>query len=96
MGYIPKTIGDIRYDTTLYCDSIGSMQRKSAPLDWAHQGVCFVPMKAFDGIKELLFSEKAKYGFRVLKTVQKHQMNNPKQFLIKTSIIKGYLSLDGF
>jgi len=24
--------------------------------------VCFVPMKAFDGIKELLFSGKGKYG----------------------------------
>jgi len=60
--YLPKTIGDPRYDPTLYCDAIGSMQRKSAPLDSAHEGVCFVPMKALDGIKELLFSGKGKYG----------------------------------
>ena len=60
--YLPKTIGDARYDPTLYCDAIGSMQRKSAPLGSAHEGVCFVPMKAFDGIKELLFSGKGKYG----------------------------------
>jgi hypothetical protein len=61
-NYLPKTIGDARYDPTLYCDAIGSMQRKSAPIDSVHEGVCFIPINAFEGIKELLFSGKGKYG----------------------------------